>query len=198
MKKLITCLFFIGIFIIKRDQIQKRETYWLISMGLWIMGSMAFLFYAGIVQNVQLYYATPLIVPAVLLVAKSLSVNGYLRIFVMLILLLQTNIKANTFNENFFNEKENWDSYRLESITDKWSTRNDLFIVYPYPFPEFTMLGRLGRRGYNLNTPEALENTVDNFKYICLVDTNRRNEILKFVNSKPIETKGQIEFYLIK
>ncbi|MBC7390676.1 MAG: glycosyltransferase family 39 protein [Opitutaceae bacterium] len=191
-------LILLGFFAFKKPQILKQESYWNTSIGLWILGSIAFLFYAGIVQNVQLYYATPLIVPAVLLVGKSLSVKGYLRILVMLIILLQTNIKVNTFNENFFNEKKNWDKYRLESTTDKWSTRKDLFIVYPYPFPEFTMLGRLGRRGYNLNTPEAMEREISKFKFICVVDTNRRHEILKYVNGSPIEVIRELEFYKVK
>ncbi len=184
--------------ILKKTVSERVDTFWAVSIGLWILSSIAFLFYAGIVQNVQMYYATPIIVPAILICAKELSVKGYIRLLVIAVLLLQTNIKANTFNENYFNDKANWDKYRLEKTTNKWSERNDLFIVYPYPFPEFTMLGRLGRRGYNLNTPEVLVKEISRFKFICLVDTSRRQEILKYVEATPIGVTGNLEFYKIK
>jgi 4-amino-4-deoxy-L-arabinose transferase-like glycosyltransferase len=176
----------------------ENQRAWYVGLILWLSGCVAFLWYAGDVQTVQLYYATPIIVPAILLLANTLSSATVWRVVVMLLLLLQCNIKVNTFNSNYMDSKEHWGDLRLEPVVDRFSSRKDLFIVYPFHFSDFTVLGQLGRRGFNLQTTEQLQSQKEHFEYLCLMDTTKRAEVLPYVQLPKLGTASGKEFYSIK
>lgn len=182
----------------KSTQMGSNDKGWLYGLTFWLAGGIAFLFYAGQIQVEQLYYASPLIIPCVLIVSDSLVRFEMLKWLVLLVLFLQTNIKINTFNENYFGSRSTWETMEMEKITDQFSSREDLFIIYPYHFPNFLMLGRLGRRGYNLQSESELQLHFKKFRYLCLSDTLKRSEVLPYVmNDSRIKYNG-VEFYALK
>lgn len=167
---------------------------WMIACAIWILGGIAFLIYAGSVQTVQLYYATPLIIPAIFISCQVFNFNVLFRFLFLLILLLQSNIKLNTFNENYLENKSEWESSRLEKITNTFSTRKDPFIVYPFATPDFAILGRLGRRGFNSESTEIFTNKNRYFRYVCLTDASKKADILPFIEEKLLTSYAGKEF----
>lgn len=171
---------------------------WIMACSLWVLGGIAFLLYAGSVQTVQLYYASPLIIPSILICGHAFNFNALFRFLFFTILLLQSNIKLNTFNENYLESKKEWESFRMEKVTDRFSNRQDPFIVYPFPTPDFAMLGRLGRRGFNSESTQIFENKNHFYRYVCLTNASRKTDILPFIEDKRLAEYEGKEFYKLK
>lgn len=171
---------------------------WIWACLVWVSGGIAFLLYAGTVQTVQLYYATPLIIPAALISCQVFNFSNLSRFLFLIIILLQSNIKINTFNDNYLANKDEWESFRLEKITDTFSTAKNPFIVYPFPGPDFAMLGRMGRNGFNSESIEIFANKNKYFEYVCLVDSTKKADIAPFIENKLLAKYAGKEFYKLK
>ena len=195
----VTCFLIVILKLFKIQNLFNSKNAWPLGAILYLGGGIFFLLYASGIQHTQLYYAASIIVPGILFCAYSFQNGGRIVCFTLsLLLLLQTNIKVNTFLSNFEVEREKWNNFRLEKSTEKFSNRNDLFIVYPFPYSDFTQMGRLGRRGLNLQNITQLDSMKYGFSYLCLLDTNKRHEIMPYVSPMAVFVDSQAEYYAIR
>ena len=155
----------------KRRSVQANEVLMIngevLGLMVWILLCIIFLVMTGNVQRVQVYYATPIAIPALMISVVILDSVKFKNI-VLILMILQFMGGVYYYNKNFLNERYNWESYRLEKHADLFSIRDDLFLSHTDVISNFKHLGRIGRRGSNFTSMSHLENAADKFKFIYI------------------------------
>jgi 4-amino-4-deoxy-L-arabinose transferase-like glycosyltransferase len=169
-----------------------------LELGLvaWTLANFAFLLYAGNIQTEQTYYAMPLCVPLLILSAKYISLFSYR--WIMLVVFLQLVWKWGYLQLAYIKYVENWSNVRLEQYTDRLSTRSDLFLVYNNNYADFTLLGRVGRRGINVCNAHDIEVLKTGFKYLYIEQKDMNSEVSKVLTNCKQYKFGTHLFYDLK
>ncbi len=128
----------------------------------WTAACLLFLFTAGDVQTHQTYYAAPIAVPLILLGALCLS--RLPPAVALALLTLQLAAMGNFFRSSVFEDRAHWSAFALEPAADQISRRTDLFVAKGTP-ADFTMLGRLGRRGIVLSDAAELRSAFATYPF---------------------------------
>ncbi len=170
----------------------------LFTLGLigWVGLNFIFLLYAGKIQEYQVYYAAPVAIPAVLLIATLLS--RLPKKLIVFFVLLQLTGQIYYISRYYYATIPQWEDARLERITDKFSTRDDLFLVYPVSSMDFKTMGRLGRRGLHVSSVKGIQDNMNDYMFFYTRKDNLNKEIQKLLPTSPIYVHKDHYFYKLE
>lgn len=169
-----------------------------VELGLlvWALANFAFLLYAGAIQTDQTYYAAPICLPLLFLASRYISL---LKInYVMIVIFLQLVWKWAFFQLNYIKYVEDWGKVRLEQYTDQFSTRKDLFLAYHPIYSDFTVLGRLGRRGINIANLHDLKMNAHRFDYLYIKVSDLNPELETHLKGYKSFSFGESRFFKLR
>lgn len=186
------------------SSLQKKQSYvqlfllYRLELGIivWALANFAFLIYAGNIQTDQTYYAMPLCLPLLILSVKYVSRFHYK--WIVVLVLLQLVWKWGYLQLAYIKYVENWGNVRLEQHTSQFSTRNDLFLVYNNNYADFTLLGRIGRKGLNVCNAHDVNILKAGFRYIYIEQKDLNPELTEVLKNYKQMSFGTHLFYDLK
>ncbi len=167
-----------------------------LGMIVWALANFVFLIYAGNIQTDQTYYAMPLCLPLLILSVKYVSRFHYK--WIMVLVLLQLVWKWGYLQLTYIKYVENWGNVRLEQYTNQFSTRNDLFLVYNNSYADFTLLGRIGRKGINVCNAHDINILKAGFRYLYIEQKDLNSELVGVLKNYRQISFGTHLFYDLK
>lgn len=140
---------------------RKEKIKLILPIVFWLAACFTFLVISGNVQRDQVYYATPIAIPAIFL-----SINLIPKNVLPFLIFIQFCINLAFYQHKyFFSNIETWSKYYLENEIDKFSKRDDRFIALGVT-GDSTNLGRIGRQGLVLNSEDKITTQMKNYQFI--------------------------------
>jgi 4-amino-4-deoxy-L-arabinose transferase-like glycosyltransferase len=171
-----------------------KEYSYILGCLLWILANITFLLYAGQIQYFQQYYAFPLILPCVIL--TGLLYRDFPKTILIFICLLPALHNITILKKETYDIEHTFESYNLEKYTNTFSTRDDLFLIYPLHVMDFTIVGMLGRKGLNVQTIKGLKDNIQKgYKYLYINKKDISPEVKSLLAKKHFNNFGEHYFY---
>jgi 4-amino-4-deoxy-L-arabinose transferase-like glycosyltransferase len=195
------CLFLLSFFVTKffKERKELRDTlldkYFLSSLG-WLFLGFLFLLFAGNVGAGQTYYATAIALTSVVVLA--LLSKKMPRELLVFFVLFQFIFLYRSFSNYYFNLIPDWEDVRLNTHTDKFSSREkDLFLVWEGSRSNTVELVRMDRRGQNIYTYNALLENIDKYQFFYIKEKEYTPKLAAILPKMPIyKYKGNLFFDL--